>query len=144
LAELAARKQRRPLSSFVEWCVEQAVSSVTVGQDSNNEDITVAEADRELHLWDLEEPDRLIRLALRFPELLTHEEQILWRLLVSSGYFWKGGFVGNPKAWGWIADLRSVEWERVRQCWSLLREVAAGDKPRSALPKPPEPQPNES
>lgn len=50
LAELAARKHRRPLSSFVEWCVEQAVSSVVIAQDQDHKDVTVAEADKELHL----------------------------------------------------------------------------------------------
>jgi hypothetical protein len=138
LAELAARKHRRPLSSFVEWCVEQAVSNVVIAQDRGHDDITVVEADRNLLLWDSEEPERLIRLALNYPDLLTFEEEILWRLLRSSGYFWKGRFAGDPPTWGWIAELHSVEWERVRQHWSLLREVAEGNKPKSDLPQPPE------
>ena len=144
LAELAARKHRRPLSSFIEWCVEQAVSSVVIEQDHDKKDVTVAEADKTLHLWDSDEPERLVRLAVKFPDLLTHEEQILWRLLCGSEYFWKGRHYGDPPAWGWAADLHSVEWERVRQHWGLLREVAAGDKPRSDLPKQPEPPPKKS
>ena len=140
LAELAARKHRRPLSSFVEWCVEQAVSNVVIARDQDHVEVSVAEADKKLHLWDSDEPERLIRLATKFPDLLTLEEQILWRLLVGSGYFWKGRFVHDPPVWAWIADLPSVEWERVRQHWSLLREVAAGNRPKSDLP--PEPSPN--
>jgi hypothetical protein len=138
LAELAARKHRRPLSNFIEWCVQQAVSNVVIALDKDDLEITLTDADRELHLWDLDEPERLIRLALNYPDLLNLEEQMLWRVLHSSGYFWKGTLFGDPPDWDWMVNLRSVEWERVREYWDLLRAVAAGKVSKSVLPKPPE------
>jgi hypothetical protein len=139
LAELAARRQRRPLSSFIEWCVEQTVLDIVIAEGEDHKDVTIAEADKKLHLWESGEPERLIRLALNYPDLLTFEEQRLWRLLCKNGYFWKGSFVGDPPLWGWIADLRSVDWDHVREYWELLREVAAEKISSLVLPRPPEP-----
>src|SRR5215472_12069759 len=75
LAELAARKQRRPLSSFIEWAVEQSLAEVSL-EERNGETVTVATAEQIHGLWDLDESDRIVRLALIYPDLLTHEEQI--------------------------------------------------------------------
>src|SRR4051794_40960280 len=75
LAELAARKHRRPLSSYIEWAVEQSLSQVVIQESRDGESLSVADAERTDALWDLDEPDRIIRLAIRYPDLLTHEEQ---------------------------------------------------------------------
>jgi hypothetical protein len=76
LAELGARKQRRTLSSFIEWAVDQALGEVRLGE------WTIAfEADE---LWDVEEADRFVQLALHHRDLLTFEEQQLWKALNSS------------------------------------------------------------
>ena len=80
LAELAARKQRRPLSSYVEWAIERSLSQVHLEEDFNNNTVSVADAERTHHLWDLDEADRIVRLAVTYPELLTHEEQMVWKL----------------------------------------------------------------
>ena len=37
LAELAARKHRRPLSSYIEWAVEQSLSRVWLDEPFNGE-----------------------------------------------------------------------------------------------------------
>src|SRR5690242_1370023 len=81
LAELAARKQRRPLSSFIEWAVEQSLSRVLIKEDPRGSDLTVADAERRHRLWDLDEPERIVRLALNYPELLTLREQLIWKLV---------------------------------------------------------------
>ena len=80
LAELAARKHRRPLSSYIEWAVEQSLSRVWLEEQPNGEGVSVADAERAQHLWDLDEPDRVVRLAINYPDLLTHEEQLVWKL----------------------------------------------------------------
>ena len=69
LAELCARKQRRTLSSYIERAVEQSLHNVMLSDKPRYEQFSVAEADRKYNLWDLSESDRVIRLALRFPEL---------------------------------------------------------------------------
>src|SRR5262245_48553034 len=69
LTELAARKQRRTVSSFVEWSIEQALVHVILDENKN---VTVPAASVEL--WDPEEADRFVKLALSYPQLLTYEE----------------------------------------------------------------------
>jgi hypothetical protein len=137
LAELAARKHRRPLSSFIEWAVEQAVSQIVLRQDRHGKDVTVMDADSKFHLWDPDEPDRTAHLAWHYPELMTHDEQVLWKVVCETGFFWRGSFVGDPPEWRWIADKQSIIWKRLREHWRLVQEVATGTKPQTALPGPP-------
>ncbi len=63
LAEIAARKQHRTLSSFIEWAVQEATVEVPPA------------------LWDVDETDRFINLAINEPALLTFEEQRLWKMI---------------------------------------------------------------
>lgn len=82
LAELAARKQRRTLSSFIEWAVEDSLRQVLLYQGTgygNNESLSVA--DEAGKLWDVDDAERFARLAITYPELLTHQEQEVWKLL---------------------------------------------------------------
>lgn len=133
LAELAARKHRRPLSSFIEWAVEQSLSEVVL-DESANYPISVAAAERSHNLWDLDEPDRIVRLALNFPDLLTHEEQVLWKLVRENGYVWKGRYEGTPEEWRWYVRESSIIWDRLRQHWADFCDVARGTKAPSELP----------
>jgi hypothetical protein len=77
LAELAARKQRRTLSSFIEWAVQQSFSKVpstlvlaTTAMRASSRFQTT-----ERQLWDVDESERFVRLAIRYPDLLDHDEQ---------------------------------------------------------------------
>src|SRR3984893_10930000 len=77
LAELAARKQRRTLSSFIEWAIEESLKSIHLSED----EYSTSAASVAAELWDVDEPDRFAKLALRYPDMLTHDEQILWKLV---------------------------------------------------------------
>ena len=37
-------------------------------------------------LWDVDETDRFVKLALHYPDLLGHEEQRLWKLIRECGF----------------------------------------------------------
>src|SRR5438309_11403225 len=76
LTELAARKQRRTASSFIEWAIEQALSQVEL--DDKTHDTVTSEAGL---LWDTDEAERLVKLGLCYPALLTYDEQLLWKLI---------------------------------------------------------------
>lgn len=76
LAEIAARKQRRSMANFVEWAIEQALGRVML-VDTNDLSI-LDESDK---LWDLEPSDRFIKLAKNYPNLLTYEEQLIWKAI---------------------------------------------------------------
>ncbi len=86
-AELAARTQRRSLSSFIEWAVQEAVDRVPVtggGQAPS----TAWEAMP--LVWDVSPSTRLVKLALYFGDLLTYDEQVLWHLIREHPALWRG------------------------------------------------------
>lgn len=147
LAELAALKQRRTLSSYIEWAVQESLKNVYLAEGSgynNDHGSTVHdEADR---LWDVDEPDRFAMLALRYPELLTHDEQIKWKLIRENGLLWRGKMVDG--LWTWRVREEGLIMERLREYWEKFCAVAEGEAEASALPswngktrEEPEPEP---
>ena len=87
LAELAARKQRRTLSSYIEWAIEDSLKSVLLYTHSGHPgdpDVTVSVADEAARLWDVDDAERFVRLAIHYPDLLSHQEQEVWKLVQDS------------------------------------------------------------
>jgi hypothetical protein len=83
LVELAARKQRCTLSSFIEWAVEDSLNRFILHQaDGSHNSITVQEDWS--RLWDVDETERFARLAILYPDLLSYREQEIWKLLNDS------------------------------------------------------------
>jgi hypothetical protein len=101
LAELAARKQRRTLSSFIEWTIERSLKEVDL-----TENFTIA--DKAHALWDVDECDRFVKLALHDESLLNYREQVLWKHLQTVK----------------LVDQRMVKWDRLRDEWPHLKSVA--------------------
>ena len=133
LAELAARKQRRTLSSFIEWAIEDALGRVYL--DDRGTSVTeVANT-----LWDVDDSDRFAKLAIKFSELLTHEEQVLWKLIRENGLLWKGRYDNNGD-WVWRVAEDALVMERLRVNWLKFNEVANGDAAPSTLPTWPKTQ----
>ena len=87
LAELAARKQRRTVSSFIEWAIEESLKQILLCDDATTVNRTLA--GRANELWDVDEADRFAKLALRFPHMLTHDEQLVWKLVCEISSFWR-------------------------------------------------------
>jgi hypothetical protein len=83
-AELAARKQRRTLSSFIEWAVSEAVKQVP-GEKKGHESI-VNTSDQ---IWRVGQGERFFQLALNFPTLLTYEEEVLFALIQKASRHWR-------------------------------------------------------
>lgn len=129
LADLAARKQRRTLSSYVEWAIEDSLQHVTLGA---NENVTLA--DEAEHLWDVDAADRFARLALRHPDLLTHEEQVLWKLVRENGLLWRGAYAGADSEWRWTVREESLIFERLREHWTKFSSVAETGAGHTDLP----------
>ncbi|PZP92646.1 MAG: hypothetical protein DI587_31305 [Variovorax paradoxus] len=132
LAELAARKQRRTLSSFIEWSVEDALRQFALRHTVEGEPITLL--DEAWRLWDVDAPDRFVKLAIADPDLLTHDEQVLWKLVKECGYLWLGTYSGPGRRWTWIPSEDNFLFQRLRDNWQLFQDVAAGQRPRSDLP----------
>jgi hypothetical protein len=133
LAELGSRLHRRTLSSFIEWAIEDSLKRMTFfqGDDSDRYQSIMDEAE---DLWDTDEPDRLVKLALRHPSLLTHEEQVLWKLIRENGYLWRGNFSSSSKKWKWETELSNIIFERLREHWDQFVQVARGEAGKELLP----------
>ncbi len=66
LAELAAKTQRRTVSSFIEWAIEESLKQITF-EDYHGNSSTLA--DEAFQLWDVDEPDNFVKLAFEHPPL---------------------------------------------------------------------------
>lgn len=137
LAELAARKQRRTVSSFIEWAVEESLSHVNLREESGDSrddyQRAISIAGMADGLWDIDEADRLAKLALQFPELLNHEEQVLWKLVRENGLVWRGRYDAQDE-WTWKVEHGSLIFGRLREHWEKFKAVAEGEADRSTLP----------
>ncbi|MDH4316888.1 MAG: hypothetical protein OEV64_00730 [Desulfobulbaceae bacterium] len=134
-AELAARKQRRTISSFIEWAIEQALESVEIiPPDRGNSEVTAL--DTLFYVWDVEEADRVTKLALYFPQLLNYEEERIWKIICECKHFWHMGRTDPPAA---DPDVKKsmLYFERVRQQWATLHKIINGDVPIEILDKLP-------
>lgn len=130
LAELAARLHRRTLSSYIEWSIEAGLGNNVLSGDHNGPSIK----DESEYLWDVDEPDRFAKLALRYPHLLTHEEQVRWKLIRENGYLWKGSYSGRRFEWTWTVDESSFIYPRLREQWATFCAVAEGAAGQDQLP----------
>ena len=132
LAEIAARKQRRTLSSFIEWAIEDTLKRFPLKEGPDWLVSVGAEAE---DLWDVDAADRLVKLALKYPELLTHDEQILWKLIRENGFLWRGRFESSSGRWEWSLTQSKFMFSRLREHWEKFLAVAVGEQPASILPK---------
>lgn len=129
LADLAARKQRRTLSSYIEWAIEDSLDRTHLHSSGSS-----SLADESAALWDVDEADRFAKLALRHPDLLTHEEQVRWKLIRENGYVWRGRYAVNGGEWTWTVKEESLNLHRLREHWSAFCEVAETGAGKDELP----------
>jgi hypothetical protein len=134
LCELAARAQRRTKSSFIEWAVQEALRQVSIPEVSDWNEEPVHIADWAKDLWQVDEPDRVMMLALKAPALLTYEEQHNWRLVRECGAFWLGNFGGPGDTWRWQLEPESLQLEMVRNHWPTIKALAEGEPTSEKLP----------
>jgi predicted transcriptional regulator len=140
-AELAAKKQRRTISSFIEWAVEQAVSGIMIheSEDFNDPEQSLMEA--AMNIWDVDDADRFVNLALQFPEFLNYEEEKIWKLIKETPYFF-GRVERHPdesKQLKWdINAAENIRFKRVREQWELLKKIAEGEETEENLPDIPD------
>jgi len=136
--ELAARKHRRTASSFIEWAIEEALQRVTIRDADSNQhrDQPTTAHDVLDQVWDVDETDRFARLAINFPELLSHEEQVLWKLIKECGALWRGNWQkrGDKEVFTWDVYESDLIFERLRDHWETFQKIADGEWSRDKLP----------
>ncbi len=113
LSEIAARRQRRSLANFVEWAIERALTCVPIIDGGE----TVMDAS--VQLWALDEPDRLIKLALKYQDLLSYDEQLIWRVICDHSMYNK-----ETKRICRFKDGTGVDTNLVRDCWREIKAYA--------------------
>ena len=126
LAELAARKQRRTVSSFIEWAVEHSFGNVDLYQGSGyNGDHSVTVEEASASLWDIDECERFVKLAISYPELLNHDEQVRWKVLTDSGILTPArqrNSINYLVKWRWdiledyVFPALRREWDSLNRC----------------------------
>ncbi len=132
LAELAARKQRRTLSSFVEWAIEDTLERVFLTENDMNRAASLKALAADL--WDVDAPERFATLAISYPEMLTHTEQVLWKLIRENGALWRGRFRQDTGWYVWELNADALRRDKLREFWDLFNKVARGEAPPSELP----------
>lgn len=130
LAEIAARKQRRSLSSYIEWVISQSLDAVVLREASQRLGPATVASESE-RLWDVDESDRFVRLVYRYPDLLTHHEQMLWKLARECGFLWK--IRSGPNSTDFSEDV--LDRPTFRAWWEKLNAVVNNEIPRSELPQ---------
>lgn len=131
LAELGARIQRRTLSSYIEWAIQASLERTVLTSDPHN---APSISDEASYLWDVDEADRFAKLAMRYPHLLTHEEQVRWKLIRENGAVWKGVFAFPDWAWTWRVSEDALDFELLREHWGAFCRVADTGGSKDELP----------
>jgi hypothetical protein len=135
LAELAALKHRRTLSSFIEWALEDTLSRVKLRDGSGyNNDHGETVADEASTLWDVDDADRFAKLGLHYPDLLTHEEQKRGKLIRENSFIWRGRYDSRGE-WEWKVAEDKLNFDRLREHWEDFCAVARGERDISVLPR---------
>lgn len=129
LTELAARTQRRTTSGFIEWAIQNSLSKVELYSDFNN---VIMLSDKAEKLWDIEEADRFALLALKFPNLLLHKEQVIWKMVTENTAFWEQFNKDNLTKP--IISEGSLNRKILRKYWEILNLVAEGKADLDELP----------
>ena len=135
--EILARKQRRNLSSVVEWALQKAINDPTDGlYDEKGGKMNLLD-----FLWDVEESDRIYQLCTCRPNLITFEEERIVKIVIESDYFaylndLHKHLVGdNPQIP--LPPYHQKMREGLREHFETFKKVAYGELEKDALPKPP-------
>ncbi len=132
-AELAARRQRRSVSSFIEWILERGLEDfhLFTPDDSTRYDHHVSLNGVVSDVWDIDEVDRFTALARCYPELLTPDEETLWKL-IREFYGLERDLGDHPFA----ERLREDRWilPHLRKHWETFRQAADGEADLAGLP----------
>jgi hypothetical protein len=123
LAELAARVQRRTVSSFIEWAIQASLAQVKF---SDTKDGTRSVADESENLWDVDEADRFVKLAFHHPNLMTYEEQVLWKTIQKTSYLWNER-INNEGDFDWKVEETNLDKNLLRNDWGYFVAITKGE-----------------
>lgn len=109
LVEVAARIQRRSVTNYIEWALEESLRNIPLLID--NRETNLLEASESI--WSPSEVNRFLVLASNFNDLLTFHEQKIWDNIV--GY--SDIFLIDPDQ---RPTLENINVDAVKHNWKLL------------------------
>lgn len=129
--ELLARKKSRTLSSIIEWALIQALNDPREGmgfyytyEGPDTYGLFLKD------VWDTEESDRLIKLFKFDPTLFSYEEELAWKVICNTEWFWDSPQDKNDM---WHRDGERVFVELVRKHWDDIQKVVTGNMTQEEL-----------
>jgi hypothetical protein len=123
--ELVARRQHRNLSEVTSWAIEQAL----INQPEGARSLGLGEFPKAVDaLWSPYESDRLVLLAQKRPDLMTYEEDVIWRFIKDDDRYWNE--IGTTE-YQYHRILSGVEKQRgspnlkvIREEWHEIKRTA--------------------
>lgn len=114
LVEIAARIQRRSVTNYIEWALEESLRSVHMDDNISGSYGNTATLDYlKDFLWSINESERFMILALNYPELLTFEEQKLWQVISKHPYLYLDKCPGP-----WMSE--NINYDALDKDWEVL------------------------
>ncbi len=115
MADLVSRQDRRSLTNFVEWAIDQALRQTQLTVDGGH----MAASDAKEFLWDIDEAERLRKLLKHCPGLMRYHDQIL---INEINQFTTAG--SKPVR---FENNGEIDWVLVKNYWEDLNALAKGD-----------------
>jgi len=119
--DLVARKHRRTLSSLIEWAMDKVANETVVGLKEKESAWHVTNS-----VWDVDEADRFVNLAYKYPGILTHDEEVLWKSICECFVLWQA-----PSDTGDEKDFRKnpnkFDLKYLRKGFDFFKQFARGE-----------------
>lgn len=120
LIEMAARKERRTVSSLINEAVHEYIPKMTYAEGGNFTPLTALVDE----IWSPIAATRFVLHADRLPSTLTFEEQILWQLIQRDNELWRPLPGGEQRSRDGNAK-NGIDHEVLRSKWTELTAKAA-------------------
>jgi predicted transcriptional regulator len=152
--ELLSRKQRRTLTSVMEWalekvirdekeglCIEDWSSYAPEGTKANTPEPVGGHPKMRCFLdllWSPDEMDRFLNLVFFDSSYLTYEEEVLWKLIADNSKYWclTNEHDGRGLVSWRISDRESLRLSYLVPDWELLKQASQGQVPVPPLQDP--------
>ena len=122
IVELVARKERRTVSSLIEWCIETALDHQLEMRDPREQHPmggkNVSALLAGILVWDVEESDRFVKQACAYPETLNVDEQRIWKVIMEADCFHRD--TAPSRAGNFNLQL-------IRRHWDDIKKTASGE-----------------
>jgi hypothetical protein len=146
LARIAARIQRRTLSSYIEWAVERSLEQIELTTEWNEDESMDASSELDSkgkevrtlaalkpQLCSGDDVEKFLTLATTFPNVLDEEQKRLYNIIHND----KSLRVKSKPVFfqGKLYDSYGLDRDAVRARWAELNELASGvvSKPKGKV-----------